>query len=40
VRIVTALRDMGVDNISRNGNCNVGRMRVKTSVIARHLLKD
>jgi hypothetical protein len=40
VRIVTALRDMGVANSSCIGSCNVGRMRVLTSVNERHLLKD
>jgi hypothetical protein len=40
VRIVTALRDSGVGNNNCNGKCNVGRVRVKTSVNERHLLKN
>jgi hypothetical protein len=40
VRIVTALRDSGVANNNCNGRCNVGRLRVKTSVNERHLLKN
>jgi hypothetical protein len=40
VRIVTALRDSGVGNMTYNGMCNVGRPRVQTSVNERHLLTD
>jgi hypothetical protein len=40
VRIVTALRDSVVGNSSCSGNCSVGRVRVHTSVIERHLLED
>jgi hypothetical protein len=40
VRIVTALRDMGVGNISCNGSCSGGGLRVHTSVNERRLVKD
>jgi hypothetical protein len=40
VRIITAERDMGVGNSSRNGSYSVGSLRVQTSVNERHLLED
>jgi hypothetical protein len=40
VRIVTALRDMGVGSSSCSGSCSGGRLRVQTSVNERHFFRN